>query len=63
MGLGRFRSRRSLRVELRNGLRIVNEILTGPGEVVKQDYADDQSGHEKDKLPVIVDTNCKRHKS
>ena len=33
------------------------EILTGPGEVVKQNYADDECGHEDDELPVIVDTN------
>ena len=45
------------------GFRIVKETLTGIGKVVKQDYADDESGHEDDKLPVNVDTNWKRYKS
>ena len=42
---------------LMNGLPVIKEILTGPGEVVKQAYADDESGYEDDKLPMIVDTN------
>jgi hypothetical protein len=63
MRLENSRSRRSLREELRTGLRIVKDMLTGPGEVIKEDYADDESRHEDDKLPVIVDTNCKRRVS
>ena len=39
------------------GCKWWKEILTGPGKVVKQNYADDECGHEDDELPVIVDTN------